>query len=170
MAEAGHGTVAKKIEGAANIGIVIIALLALGMFVKNYLRKPSEPKHIAVGEQLGLKNANWQASGNTIVFGISTTCHFCTESAGFYRELVQECAAHHVQTIATLPQPVDEAKRYLASEGVTVNEVRQVPLSELKITGTPTLLLVDKKGTVQGVWVGKLPPDKEKEIMAKLGS
>lgn len=170
MVEPGQGKISKKLEGAANVGIIVVALVALGIFAKNYWLKPPEPKHIAVGQQFGLKNANWQVSGRAIVLGISTTCHFCTESAPFYRELVQECAAQHVRTIAVLPESVDEGKGYLANEGISVNDVRQASLSELAISGTPTLLFVDNKGAVKAVWVGKLSPDREHEVLARIDS
>ncbi len=34
--------------------------------------------------------------------------------------------------------------------------------------GTPTLILVNREGGVKGVWIGKLTPDKESELVAKL--
>lgn len=170
MTESENGKLARKLEVAANIGIVIVAFVAVGIFVRNYWLKPSEPKYVAAGEQFALKDVNWQESGNTMVFGISTTCHFCTESAGFYRELIKACTAKHVRTIAVLPQSIDASKAYLAGEGVEVNDIRQAQLPELKISGTPTLVLIDSKGVVKGVWLGKLPPEVEKEVLAKVGA
>jgi hypothetical protein len=170
MADAANSTIARKLEVAANVCIVIVALVAVGLVARNYWLKRSEPKPVAAGEHFALKNVNWQESGNTVVFGISTTCHFCTESAPFYRELVQKCAAQRVRTIAVLPQPVDVSKAYLANEGVVVNEIRQEALPDLKIRGTPTLVLIDSKGIVKGVWIGKLSPDAEKELLAKVGA
>ncbi len=69
-----------------------------------------------------------------------------------------------------LPQPVTEAEAYLKGEGVTVDEIRQSPLSDVEVSGTPTLVLVDSRGVVRSVWVGKLPSDKEKEVLNKVGS
>jgi hypothetical protein len=170
VASAGSEGAAKKLEMAANVGIIIVALVGVAMLVNNYRQRSQEPKHIPVGARFGLKDVNWQANGKTMVFGISTTCHFCTESAPFYREVVQRCAQQHVKTIAVLPQSTTEAKAYLAGEGVVVDEIRQSALPDLEIGGTPTLLLIDKDGIVRQVWIGKLPGDREKDVLTKVGT
>src|SRR5215469_745577 len=111
----------KKIEMAANIGIVITAVLVVILFVRNYTHRQGDPERtVALGSKFALKNVSWQANDKTLVFGVSTTCHFCTESAPFYRKLVEACKQQHVHTVAVLPQPLAEAQAYLASEGVTV--------------------------------------------------
>ena len=102
------------------------------------------------------------------MLALSTSCHYCNESAEFYRRLVKECEAHGVRTIAILPQAVNEAQTYLGNEGVKVNEVRQASLPSLEITGTPTLLLINDAGKVEHIWYGKLPPEQEKDVLAKL--
>src|SRR5262249_42227358 len=103
-----------------------------------------------------------------LVFAVSTTCHYCTESAGFYRKLVEKCKQQHVHTVAVLPQSQTEAQAYLGGEGVNVDEIRQAPLSDLDIGGTPTLVLVDQAGVVKHVWQGKLPSTKEDDVVTTL--
>jgi hypothetical protein len=137
---------------------------------RNYVRHTTGVPTIAAGTKLPLKNASWQSGDKTIVLAISTTCHFCTDSADFYRKLVLECKRRHVHTIAVLPQSTDEAESYLKNEGVAVDEVRQAALSDLHINGTPTLLLVDGSRIVRSVWVGKLASEGEKQVLAKLAS
>jgi peroxiredoxin len=160
---------AKKIELAANIGIVITAVLVVIFFVRNYTQRQNDPQHtVALGSKFALKNVNWQANDKNLVFAVSTTCHFCTESAGFYRKLVEECKQQHVHTVAVLPQPQAEAQAYLSGEGVSVDEIRQAPLSDLDIAGTPTLVLVDQVGVVKHVWEGKLPSTKEEDVVTTL--
>lgn len=70
--------------------------------------------------------------------------------------------------VAFFPQPVGEAQKYLSDLGVVVDEVNQVRLDALGVSGTPTLILVDGAGTVRKVWTGKLPPDKESEMLSEL--
>lgn len=162
---------ARKIEMAANAAIVIVACVAVTMLVRNYrATSTSAPRTISAGTTLALKNQDWRANPKNLVMAVSTTCHFCTESAPFYRELVEYCRQQHVHTIAVLPQPVNEAEAYLKGEGVSVDEIRQTPLSEIEVSGTPTLLLVDGRGVVRNVWIGKLPGDKEKDVLKKIGS
>lgn len=170
MSEEKTTPVAKKVEMVANIAIIIAAAVLIFVFVRNYTGKSANIPTIAPGTKFGLKDVSWQSNNKNMVFAVSTTCHFCSESAPFYRELVTQCKQQHVHTIAVLPQPIPEAESYLKNEGVAVDEIRQATLTDLQIGGTPTLLLVDGSGTVKNVWVGKQPDDKEKEILSKLGS
>jgi hypothetical protein len=159
--------VAKKIEMAANIAI-IIAALGFTVFVVRYYTANRSHQGISVGTKFGVQNIQWQDNKKNIVLGLSTECHFCTESAGFYRELVQQCKQEHVRTIALLPQPIPAAQEYLKNEGVQVDEIRQAALPDVGITGTPTLLMVSDAGLVKNVWIGKLPENTEKEVLAKV--
>jgi hypothetical protein len=162
---------AKKVEVAANIAIIIVALAGVLFFIRNYKMNRAESRiEISTGTKFALKDMNWQVSEKSVALALSTTCHFCTESAGFYRELVQRCKEQHVHTVAVFPQAVNEAQSYLQNVGVTVDEIRQGSFPDLKIGGTPTLLLLDNGGVVKSVWVGKLPPAKEQEVLSKLGS
>ena len=95
---------------------------------------------------------------------LSTTCHFCKESSGFYRKLVEECRSH-AKTVAFFPQTPQEAQAYLNAENVQVDEIKHADFQSLQVGGTPTLLLVDSKGIVQKVWLGKLSEAKEKEVL-----
>lgn len=162
------GGAAKKIELAANIGIVITAVLVVILFVRNYTQRQNDQHTVALGSKFALKNVNWQSNDKNLVFAVSTTCHYCTESAGFYRKLVEECKQQHVHTVAVLPQSQAEAQAYLSGEGVSVDEIRQAPLSDLDIGGTPTLVLVNQAGIVKHVWEGKLPSTKEDDVVTTL--
>ena len=103
------------------------------------------------------------------MLALSTGCHFCTESASFYKELVQKRAKQgNIRLIAVLPQPVDAGRKYLSDLGIAVDDVRQLAPNSLGVHGTPTLLLVNKDGVVTDSWRGKLSPDKELEVMARL--
>jgi hypothetical protein len=49
---------------------------------------------------------------------------------------------------------------------VTIDGVFSQPLDSLKVTGTPTLLLLDSNGRVARAWVGQLTPQGEEELIA----
>jgi len=70
--------------------------------------------------------------------------------------------------VAVAPQSVSEAQQYLSRVGVQVDEVRQVQFNTLGVRATPTLLLVNDAGVVMDVWVGKLPPDQETQVLTAL--
>ena len=67
-----------------------------------------------------------------------------------------------------LPQSTDAGRKYLSELGVTIEDVRQLPLNAVGVAGTPTLILVDKEGTVKKVWIGKLPESAQSEVISQL--
>src|ERR1700727_592082 len=81
MAETKERNVAKKLEVAANVGILITAVLVAILFARNYMQRQADPQHtVALGSKFALKDVNWQSSEKNLVFAVSTTCHYCTES------------------------------------------------------------------------------------------
>jgi hypothetical protein len=163
-------TGAKKVELAANVAIILAAVVFSVVAVMHYTTHLRQPQQISVGKKFPLQNVNWQNNKKTIVFALSTNCHFCSESAGFYRELARQCRQDGVRTVAVFPQKVDAAEAYLKNQGIELDEVRQASFSDVQIRATPTLLLVADGGVVRNVWIGKLPDNIESEVLAKAKS
>lgn len=163
----------KKIELLANIAIIVVALVLGGVMVKKYLLPgepagPQPPAPIQPGTQISLSDVDWAQSDQTLLLVLSDTCHFCTDSAPFYKRIVQEKSARGgTRLIAVLPQDVEKGKAYLGKLGVSVDEVKQSSLAAVGVRGTPTLILVDKAGKTLSSWVGQLPPDKEAEVLSR---
>lgn len=65
-------------------------------------------------------------------------------------------------------QPIDEVKSYFKEKAIDVDGFVQSELAAVSISGTPTLVLVGADGSVVDSWVGKLLPDAEEELMARL--
>jgi thioredoxin-related protein len=163
----------KKIELFANIAIIVVALILGVVLVKRYLFTNTQSatptaSRIQPGTKVQMADVDWSKSPQTLVLVISDTCHFCTESAGFYQRLAQEKTKHEgTRMIAVLPQDVSRGQAYLSKLGVAVDEVRQSPLSAIGVAGTPTLLLIDGKGVLKQSWVGKLPTAQETEVLSQ---
>lgn len=166
----------KKIETVANVAIVIVALLLGVTFIKPYLFPASVPKslpnvkseNIKTGTKISLPDIDWSKNDKNLVLALSTTCRYCTESVPFYQKITQQKVGHNnARMIAALPQTVDEARRYLSEHNFFADEVRQVSLDDISVQGTPTLILVDRTGAVIESWVGKLPAEKEAEVIAR---
>ncbi len=162
-----------KLETAANAATIMAALLLSVVLVKVYLlpAAPHRPSLLAPSIALGtgmkglVDGVDWQKNGRTLVLALSTQCHFCTASAPFFRTLVAQ-AGKNVKIVAVFPQPVDEAQRYLMSEGVRVDQIERADLNRIGVRGTPTMLLVDSGGIVTNVWVGKLQQNQQEKVLA----
>ena len=162
----------KRVEFVANIGIIVVAIL-LGVVLINRYLLPSSPKPEAVeaarikpGMKLSLSGVNWEQGSKTLLMVLSTNCRYCTESVPFYQQLaIRKGGRDDVRIMAVLPQNPGEAQKYLSDHGITVDEIRQaVPGAEYS-RATPTLIIVDRSGSVVESWVGKLPPEKEAEVL-----
>jgi len=164
--------VSKKIELAANVAIIIVACLLAVVLIKNLTKR--QPESAASlrqsqpydSQKLSVLNIDWRQSKQTLLLAVSSNCHFCTESASFYKQLAN--ARGQTRLIAVLPQPVNEGKRYLDGLGFAVDEVKQIPLGSIDVTGTPTILLVNQNGAVIKTWIGKLPQDQQDEVLKLL--
>jgi len=162
---------AKKIETGANGAIIFAVVMIAMLFVRSYTINRTPARHqISVGTKFALPDINWRMKEKNVVFALSTSCHFCSESAAFYQEMSRICKEENIRTIAIFPQPIAAAEEYTRKMGLKFDEVRQASLSELEISGTPTLLLIDSDGSVRNIWVGKLPVETEKEVLAKTRS
>jgi hypothetical protein len=168
------GKLTRSIELTTNIAIIIVAVLFSVVLIKNYLLPraapdagaSAPPPTIPAGTKVSLPDVNWAANKRTLLMVLSDRCRFCTESADFYKKLAQERAKYNdMRIIAVLPQDVGAGQAYLNKLGVSVDEVKQSPLEVVGVKGTPTLILVDDKGVVTGSWVGKLPAEKEGEVL-----
>ena len=167
---------ARKIEVAANVAAIVIAIIISAMLVKTYLppttaTRPAQAlagPEVSPGAALNGKvfGVDWTKNRRTLVMAISTTCHFCLDSAPFYRKLGS--MERDTKIVAILPQSVSEGAQYLGSEGVRVDEVKHVALNSVGVRGTPTLLLVNNAGVVTNVWIGKLQPAEETQVLSAI--
>ena len=175
---------AKTIETLANLCIVIVALLGAAVLARQLIAREPVPAAASTarprpsgqaagaaapvkGAPFSLPGVDWTKQDQTLVLVLSSTCHFCTESAPFYQRLVTEARRNrNTRLIAVLPQPTEDGIRYLKQVGVSIDEVLQAPLSTLGTRGTPTLILVDKRGEVKNTWIGRLAAERESEVLA----
>src|ERR1043165_683938 len=127
----GSGKIAARFEMLVNIVLVLAGLaLVVSLANKFFWQQPvaSADQRLALesGSQVDWPNMDWARNGRTVVLGLSTTCHFCTESAPFYQKLLRELSRQGGNRgVAVLPQPVGEGQKYLQDLGLSVDEVRQ---------------------------------------------
>lgn len=173
------------VQIAANLAVAVAAGLLCVVLVKNYLIPRSQPAttsivskatnsgkdlptvpYIQSGTKLSLAGIDWGKTPQTLLLVVSATCHYCSESAPFYKRLEREHG--RTQLVAVLPQPLADGKKYLDSLSVRVDEVKQAALNSLGVRGTPTLILVDSNGVVVNSWIGKLDSKAEMEVVNSL--
>jgi thioredoxin-related protein len=162
----------QKIELTANILIIVVAVLLIGLFTQRYFFQNSsaspERKSPTIGNKITSGDFDWSKSSKNVLLVLQKGCKYCSESAEFYKKLIQQSQGKNVKITAVLPQPKEEAEKYLSDLGVAGIETKQSELNSLDVSGTPTIIVTNDKGEISEVWVGKLPPEKESEVIDKI--
>jgi len=180
-------TTVKGIQTSAHLAIIFTAGLICAVLIKNYLIFPpsfSETTRVAApavpvnasgkavsnkiqrGTKLPFSGIDWEKNGQTLIMALSDKCPFCSESAPFYKRLSQ--AKGRSQLVVVLPQSVEVGRNYLESLGVNITEIKQVSFPSVGLRGAPTLILADDKGVAVDMWVGRLPVEREAEVLDRL--
>jgi len=163
----------KKIELAANIAIILVAVILGYVLIRQFVfptppAPPSQVKQPEAGSKISLPDTDFSTNDKTLILAIRKGCHFCSESASFYQRLAQIAPEKGVRLIAAFPHSVEEGEGYLKELNVPIAEMKQADFASLSVGGTPTIILADKNGQIQKAWVGKLPADKETEVINSL--
>lgn len=162
----------QKLEVAANVLIIVVALVLGGVLVKKYFftetAQAPERKAPVVGQKITDTGIDLAASPKNVLLVLQKGCKYCSESAAFYKNLIEQTKGKNVHVTAVLPQSKEEAEQYIRELGISGIEVRQSQLDSLNVGGTPTIIVTDNQGVISDTWMGKLPPDKESEVIKKL--
>lgn len=158
-----------KIEAVSNIIVIVFAVVVGSVFLKDRLSTPApESNAVKAGDRLAnLDGWDWGAHDQTLVLGLRKGCHFCEDSAPFYQRLLaqQPPEGSNSAIVGVFPDAADAVKDVVQSEGLGMQALAGVPLERLKIDATPTVLLVDRNGTVTNAWIGMLSPRQELEVI-----
>jgi len=161
-----------RLDVAVNVAILSVCVLIAVIGVKKFLLNNAAPAASMpkTGTHLSLSGVDWSRADRTLVMALSTQCHFCSESAGFYQRLLRAASVSKVPVVAVFPQPTAEAREYWASHGLALGgvDLEQAPLKAISVSGTPTLIVVDRNGLVAGAWVGKLAARGEAEVIKQI--
>lgn len=179
----------RNIELVANILIIAFVILMGTILVKNYLlpsksnadqqqslnqpqysNQPQfiKPSQSMIGSQVDLSGVDFSQHSKTLILALQAGCHFCAESAPFYKRLIENVQDKNIKVVAVLPSNTDESIKYLKNLGINDLEVKQSSLNSLQVAGTPTLILANDKGVVINSWIGKLDSAKEDEMINNL--
>ena len=161
----------KIIEVAANLAIFVVCGL-IGWTLLTHKSLPSgwgrEATRLEGVTLPPLPGYHWGDHQKTLVLAIRKGCHYCDSSLPFYKQLsgLEKSNTLHVHLLAVMPDDRASGAAYLQSGGVSVEAVFNQPLSSIRVSGTPTLFLVDAKGRIEHSWVGQLTPQGEKDVIA----
>ena len=167
------------LDGATTLAVLAVCILILAQAVRSYNADlpPSPPPSSAgaaasavpsAGDRLEpIGGLDISASPRTLVMAIQSSCRFCTESMPFYRSLAQKKGGA-IRLVVVAPDDPVIARKYVDSHGFAPNAIATSDLPRIHVGGTPTLLLINASGVIEKVWMGKLTPEREKEVLTEV--
>jgi hypothetical protein len=171
---------ASRLDTAANVATILLCCIGAAMLfmrlqeARTAPMSQTPPAPYKTGEAIAgaVGAVDFTKATGTVVLFLRSTCHYCTESMPFYRRLVE--AAHakgsKVKLAAVSFEAVSVTRKYLEQHQVGIDDVHTLSTGSTRLNGTPTLLLLDRRGIVQMTMIGKLPPDREDAVLAKIGA
>jgi hypothetical protein len=162
------------LEAATNVSVLLVALLVLYVCWASYFTGQSQhvqSEGIKTGKILArIPEHEYSSSPQTLVIALNPQCSFCNESLPFYNRLVKSHNSTDIapHIIGVSQAPLSEVKQYLQQNHLDIDVAAGVNLSSLNVTATPTMILVNSKGTILNFWVGKLSISGEQEVFKAL--
>lgn len=154
----------KYLNRTLNIALILACALLATSLAQRYLSKrPS-------GRTISVSGVDFSRSKKTLLLFLQQDCDICIESLPFYRKLVDTFQDQKdVQLVLITPYRPEKADEFFKKTGLSFKAVLQGDRGLLGVKLSPTLILADSTGTVWGSWIGKLQPEREREIWTMLG-
>jgi hypothetical protein len=172
MNEQRKATMNKRLECVTNVAIIVSCLAVCTFLAKQTFSRPEIgqpiPDHKAGDLLAQTVDVDFATQQKTLLIAVKSSCPFCTASMPFYQHLidVRNKAQAPVQIVVLAPESDRLSQAYIDEYGLKPD--RLVPYKAgkgMRISGTPTLIEVDRGGKVGKVWKGQLSPDLEKEVV-----
>jgi hypothetical protein len=171
-------SVKSGLEMVANLAIVAVALIVGAQAVRTWTTAP--PAAAAGGAtaarrvyDLGeafprLAPIDFARADRTLVLALRKGCTYCDKSMPFYQKLLTgvDKVLPGVQVVVVSSDALEVSREYLASNKLEVDAI--ATSRDLKVPGTPTLILVDKQGKVSKVWIGLLDMKQQQDVWDSL--
>jgi len=164
-----------RFEAVVNIAVLVMSVTVVYAVVQRfvvptYFRGQSTSGYRAGDVLTGsLGELPLSPSRLSALLIVSNHCDYCTDSAPFYRTLL---ASHpHApggtfQTIILGGTGLEDAKAFATTNLLLADHILAMPKDAwARVSGTPTLLLVDSSGRVVGSWTGKLSSRGERQVV-----
>ncbi len=171
-----HSRLKNYLEVITNVAVLLVAVVVLGTFAWRYFASEQNSplqKSLQNGETFGqLTGINFADSPQTLVIALSSRCGFCTQSMPFYKQLteIQRENKKTTRVIAIFSEEEEEVKPYIEQHQLYVDTLSNIDFKTLKVSSTPTIILVDTGGTIIDFWVGRLSKDTEQRVLTAINA
>lgn len=169
-----------SLNTVANVALACACLATAGVATNRFLdghyglvtsAGTAERHPVSPGTRvLPIDGVSFASASVTVALVVQSECRFCSDSMPFYRELSKLRAKDKVQLVVLSRESLATTEHYLKARQLAVDRIAQLKGAEIPVSGTPTLLLIGKTGTVQDSWLGRLTPAQEEEVSKQIVS
>jgi hypothetical protein len=166
----------KGIEVVTNVAILVVCGLLCWLLLRPHVMPDGKNEAANEASLRGMvmpsfPGYRWGDHPKTLVLAIREGCTFCEQSLPFYKRLseLETQGVSHAHLLAVMPDTKEAGEGALRSKGVSLDGVFGQSLSTMKVSGTPTLLLVDRDGRVTQSWIGLLNTEREHAVISAVG-
>jgi hypothetical protein len=154
----------KSSMAVREISTVLILGYVIGLAIHEYQKPRLRPSSLSVGEPLSLGSG--LSFPNGVVIAVSEVCPYSRTSIEFHKEVIQ-CAHRAGLAVAILASQGSSGLDQLAGALHYGDRIAKLDLERARITGTPTILLV-QNGLVSSRWTGLLSPAQQKAALSRM--
>ena len=110
---------------------------------------------------------SWSSYPKTLVIALRRSCPYCKASLPFYKQLsdLEKSSVLRAHLLVVMRSDESAGRSFLKTGEVEVQGIFGQNLDDLKVTGTPAVMLLDSSGRIEQTWVGQLTPRLEKEVI-----
>jgi hypothetical protein len=162
----------KRLDDLANVAVIITcAVISAGILTLLVERIPERrrPRFAQGGEiRAKLTHVNFARADKTLLLVVHSECKFCAASFPFYRTLLErrQTTNSSVRFVGVSTEPTEDLKAYFTKSAALPDEF--VSIDKGTPVATPTLVLVDRSGTVMREWTGLLDAKAQAELTGML--
>jgi hypothetical protein len=163
-------TLAKEVAIVClSAGIVIVAMRMANspgssLFNSRPRQQVMQGSLVSIGSMVTLRTVDFTTHPWSFVLVSSPYCHYCVSSESFHAKIIAASKRENIPFHVVVPDR-REAAPYLASVGVSESDASEWKDLDVSVEGTPTLFAVNSKGAVRRIWTGRVPSDKEGELL-----
>src|SRR5688572_30727332 len=163
----------KKLELMTNISVIVLAALFLLVFISIELRRSLRARvelGLISGRMIDQPELTADAvTDQILLIAMTTDCEPCVESVPFYREIAKRSVVSgRIDVIAVFPTGTGQLTEFLNSHQLPLETVKRANFDEIRLSTTPTLILLDRSGKIVDFWIGKLSEEDEQHVLNRL--
>ena len=154
-------------EGAVHV----LLLFVLGLFLHFHLIKSDRTAVPVLAQGDGaeiIQKCLGKEGEDVLILALNPTCPWCRDSYPFYRTIIEHIASSGdpLSVIASVDTSSSVAVQqiHLEAAGVFADSVMACPLRAAGVSGVPTVVHLDRQGSVRNVWTGFLGDAQQKEL------